>query len=91
MKALVFREHALSRMAERGIRQPDVAAALEQGTVIRHYPDDTPYPSRLVLHWIAGQPLHVVAANAGDDSEIIITVYRPDPVLWAPDFTRKRA
>lgn len=90
MKTLVFREHALLRMAERGIRHQDVKATLAQGEVIRHYPDDTPYPSRLLLHWMEGQPLHVVAAPAGDDTEIIITVYRPDPALWEPDFKRKR-
>ncbi|MDG4595863.1 MAG: DUF4258 domain-containing protein [Candidatus Contendobacter sp.] len=90
MKTLVFREHALLRMAERGISHQDVKAALERGEVIRHYPDDTPYPSRLLLHWIEGQPLHVVAAPVGDDTEIVITVYRPDPALWEPDFKRKR-
>ncbi|RUQ37835.1 MAG: DUF4258 domain-containing protein [Candidatus Competibacteraceae bacterium] len=87
---LVFREHALLRMAERGISRQAVQATLEQGEVIRHYPEDTPYPSRLLLHWIDGQPLHVVAAPASDDTEIIITVYRPDPALWEPDFKRKR-
>ena len=39
MKTLVFREHALLRMAERGIRHQDVRAALEFGEIIRHYPD----------------------------------------------------
>ena len=90
MKTLVFREHALLRMAERGISRQAVRATLEQGEVIRHYPDDAPYPSRLLLHWPDGQPLHVVAAFAGDETEIIITVYRPDPALWEPDFRRKR-
>lgn len=90
MKTLVFREHALLRMAERGIRHQDVKAALELGEVIRHYPEDTPYPSRLLLHWTEEQPLHVVAAPVGDDTEIIITVYHPDPALWELDFKRKR-
>ena len=69
MKTLIFREHALLRMAERGIRHQDVRAALEQGEAIRHYPEDTPYPSRLLLYWMDGQPLHVVAAPAGDDAD----------------------
>ena len=90
MKTLVFREHALLRMAERGIRHQDVKAALELGEVIRRYPEDTPYPSRLLLHWIEEQPLHVVAAPVGDDTEIIITVYHPDPALWELEFKRKR-
>ena len=90
MKTLVFREHALLRMAERGIQRQDVRAALEQGEVIRQYPEDTPYPSRLLLHWTDGQPLHVGAALAGKETEMIITVYRPDPALWDADFRRKR-
>ncbi|MER2527112.1 MAG: DUF4258 domain-containing protein [Candidatus Competibacter denitrificans] len=90
MTILIFREHALLRMAERGIRHQDVKVTLEHGEVIRHYPEDTPYPSRLLLHWIEGQPLHVVAAPAGDDTEIIITAYRPEATLWEPDFKRKR-
>ena len=28
--------------------------------------------------------------SSGDDAEIVITVYRPEPALWEPDFKRKR-
>jgi hypothetical protein len=38
-----------------------------------------------------GQPLHVVAAAAGDEAEIVITVYRPDPALWDSGFRKKRS
>ena len=55
------------------------------GEAIETYPEDTPYPSRLVLAWVGGRPIHVVAAyNPADDEEIIITTYRPDPARWDP-------
>lgn len=89
---LVFRVHAVQRMAERQITVEDVRAVVQTGEVIRDYPDDTPYPSRLILGWRGTRPLHVVAADNHDAQEtIIITVYEPDPGLWEPDFRRKKA
>jgi len=88
---LVFRVHAIARMFERRITEEEVRTTLEGGETIEHYPDDTPYPSRLMLGWAAGRPIHVVAAdNRQDDEVIVITVYEPDPALWEPDFKRKK-
>jgi hypothetical protein len=87
----VFRRHAVERMAERNISRADVEAIVETGEVIRAYPDDTPYPSRLMLGWRAQRPLHVVAADNDSTSETyIITVYEPDPDVWDEDFRSKR-
>ncbi len=44
-----FRAHALRRMFERGISVEDVEAVLESREAIESYPDDQPYPSRLLL------------------------------------------
>jgi len=90
---LVFRVHAVQRMAERAIVPADVRHALDTGEVIAHYPDDTPYPSRMVLGWIGPRPVHVVAADNDEDQlTVIITVYEPDPELWEPEFkTRRKA
>jgi hypothetical protein len=88
---LTFRQHAIQRMFERSISTSDVRAGIEQGEVIREYPDDTPYPSRLMLSWIAERPLHVViATNEADDEILVITVYEPDPALWTNDFRSKK-
>jgi hypothetical protein len=88
---LVFRLHAVQRMFERRISAADVIHALDTGDVIESYPDDEPYPSRLVLGWSQERPLHVVAAyHAADDEMIIITVYEPDPALWDETFRRRR-
>lgn len=87
---LVFRVHALLRMFERQISTDDVRDTIEHGEVIKEYPDDMPYPSRLILRWLGERPLHVVAAsNQADDETIIITAYEPDPDQWTDDFRSK--
>ena len=86
---LVFRLHVIQRMFQRKISNADVQNVVENGEVIRKYPDDKPYPSRLILGWRGKRPLHVVAADK-DDETIIITVYEPDPAIWEADFKRKK-
>lgn len=55
------------------------------------YPDDTPYPSRLVLGWSDGRPIHVVVAdNVNDQVNIVITAYEPGPAEWELDFKRRK-
>jgi hypothetical protein len=89
---LVFRVHAVQRMAERAITVDDVRDVVQNGDLIRDYPDDTPYPSRLILGWRGTRPLHVVAADNDDTQEtIIITVYEPDPDLWESDFRSRKS
>ncbi len=86
-----YRLHAIRRMAEGGITTDEVKQVLSGGETIQEYPDDRPYPSRLVLGWIGSRPLHVVAAdNAANDETIVVTAYEPDPLRWDADF-RKRS
>ena len=88
---LVFRVHAIQRMFEREISREDMRQVLETGTIIESYPDDEPYPSRLVLGWSGVRPIHVVVADNRDEDEIIvITVYEPDPGRWEPGFSERR-
>jgi hypothetical protein len=77
-------------MFEQAIAETDVEHVLSSGEEIRAYPEDKPYPSRLVLGWIGNRPLHVVAADDSSAEEtIIITVYEPDPSQWETDFRRR--
>jgi hypothetical protein len=88
---VTYRVHAVRRMFDRGITEADVHTALSEGEEISAYPEDTPYPSRLLLGWRGDKPLHVVAAyNAQDEEEIVITVYEPDPALWEDGFRRRK-
>ena len=86
---LIFRQHAIRRMFERGIGVLDVEHVLIHGRVIEDYPADTPYPSQLLLGRSSGKDLHLVAAVNGEE-RIIVTVYEPDPSLWSTDFSTRR-
>ena len=86
---LIFRVHAIQRMAQRGINVEDVRRVLDTGEVIEDYPDDFPYPSALVLGWIGRQPIHVVAATTPAE-KIVITVYEPDAIRWERDYKRRK-
>lgn len=87
---LMYRKHAIIRMFERGITDQDIRSVLASGEVIVHYPNDTPYPSQLILGWVNGNPIHVLIATAENDEIIVITAYQPSPTLWENDFKRKR-
>ena len=91
MAKLVFRVHAVQRMFQRHVTVDDVRNALENGEELEAYPEDQPYPSRLVLGWSGSRPLHIVAAhNLADDETIVITVYEPDCFRWDASFRRRR-
>lgn len=63
---------------------------LRTAEVVEMYPDDIPYPSRLLLGWSQGQPIHVVVAeNDDEETAIVITVYEPDDDVWEPGFRRR--
>ncbi len=86
---LVYRVHAVRRMAERDIREEDVARVISHGKVIENYPGDKPYPSCLLLGWLNSRPIHVVSATT-EREIIIITVYEPDPAQWQPGFEKRK-
>ena len=76
---VVFSGHAIQRMFQRGV------APVEDD------PGDSPYPSRLLLGFVDGRPLHVVVAwDAGTGTCIIVTAYEPQPELWEPGFRKRR-
>jgi hypothetical protein len=89
---LLFSGHVLQRMTERSIHPRVVRSVVETGLVLMEYPEDRPFPSRLVLGWEGSRPVHVVYAEDKDsDLKYIITVYEPDPDLWIHGFTRRKA
>jgi hypothetical protein len=88
---ILFSGHAVRQMFSRGILKADVLTAIRGGTVILEYPDDTPYPSRLILGFVNDIPLHVVfAVNKEQQIGIVITAYIPDPLLWSENFKLRR-
>ena len=62
-------------MFRRGISTEDVRHVVRIGEPIEDYPEDTPYPSRLVLGWRGSRPLHIAIADDADAQKTIaITV-----------------
>jgi hypothetical protein len=88
---IIYQRHAVERMAQRGIQEEDVEHVLLTGEDIEMYPDDTPYPSELLLGWRNNRPIHiVVATDTVNQRRIVITVYVPDPNKWEADFKRRK-
>jgi len=77
-------------MFERELSETMVVAAVRQGEIITAYPDDTPYPSWLMLWFHEGFPIHVVVArNLENGSCYIITAYIPSERLWDKAFKER--
>lgn len=88
--SIIYRAHALQRMFERKISADDVRQIVAVGETIEDYPDDFPYPSRLILGWSGSRPIHIVIAfNAMASETIIVTVYEPDPKQWSADMRNR--
>ncbi len=87
-------KHATIARLERGIKISDIERTLLNGEIIEQYPDSEPYPSCLILGWLAsGDPLHVVCSRGEVEPALrIVTVYEPEDALWERDYkTRKVA
>lgn len=82
---------ALVSLPRESLTVDDVLVVLTTGETIREYPEDRPYPSQLMLGWVAGRPVHVCWALTPAGTARIITAYRPDrrPDLWDDAFRRK--
>ena len=86
-----FTGHAIRRMFERSVAKADIIALLGSGEMIEDYPDDKPFPSRLLLGFVEGRPLHVVAArDEATRTTHIVTVYEPNRMLWSSDYRNRR-
>ncbi len=82
--------HAFKRMLERDISDTDVEDVILFGEVIKEYPDDKPYPSKLILKIVTEIPIHVVVAKDEIGACIVVTVYIPDTDIWEADFKTKK-
>jgi len=88
---IVLAEHIALRMRERKIKRNDLFEFLINGEIIEQYPDDTPYPSCLILGSCgAGKPLHIVVGVRKDILCCMITAYHPDLDKWEEDFKTKK-
>ncbi len=90
-RQIIFSGHAIRQMVHRKIARNDVLEVVNNGKVIIDYPDDTPYPSCLMLGLVNDNPIHVVIASDWENrTGIVITAYIPDSKLWTEDLRSRR-
>ena len=79
-------------MFQRGFTPLEVIAVADMGLAIEDYPDDTPYPSKLILGWIDARPVHLVLANnVPENVHVVVAIYEPDASRWGPDFVGRKS
>ena len=84
---ITYSEHAFTQMFKRKISFDEVEEVLKTGETIEEYPDDKPFPSKLLLAFLAKRPLHVVSAFEEKEKNcIIVTAYEPEAELWTNNF-----
>jgi len=86
-----YRLHAVKRIFERGISRICVTDIIRTGEIIESYPDDTPFPSCLIMGRHQGRPFHVVVGiNMQEKTIYIITVYEPLTESWDHEYRRRK-
>src|SRR5437016_5282116 len=94
-ESVLYSIHARREMRQEDlgeISEAEVREAVVSGEIIKEYPDDTPYPSVLILGFTRNRrPIHIVAAHEPEeDRAVVITAYEPIPELWYDLRKRKR-
>jgi hypothetical protein len=78
-------------MFSRSISKREVVLVLESGKDVAEYPDDHPFPSKLILGFVENRPIHVVVAyDKNEKTCILITAYVPDLEIWDSDYKKRR-
>jgi hypothetical protein len=78
-------------MFEQQIDVSEVLETVRSGEIIRSYPEDRPFPSELMIRFVRGRPLHVVASlDQATETCFVITAYWPDPLRWDDTFRIRR-
>jgi hypothetical protein len=78
-------------MFERDLTSDAILGVIRDGDPMADYPNDQPYPSCLMLGFVAGDPAHVVVARDSKSGRcFVVTAYQPDPTLWEDDFRKRR-
>ena len=87
MGKIVWTEHVAIRLRERGVKRADLIECIKIGEIIEQYPDDSPFPSCLILGTCkTNKPLHVVVGLDPGVLCCMVTAYRPDVDKWDADF-----
>lgn len=88
---LVVSRHAIQQMFFRRISQQEVQQVITYGEIIEENPNDTPFPSYLILDFVNTKPIHVVFSyDEVSDTGYVVTAYIPDSNLWTDNFRKRK-
>lgn len=81
--------HAHNERQEEQIIVEEIEKVILKGDIIEQYPNDPRGESCLVAGIVFEKPLHVVCGMRGKRL-LIVTVYRPKPLVWIDYKTRTK-
>ena len=88
---IFWKEHFLQRMRSRNINLTQIFAVLDGFEIIAKYLDDKPFPSYLILGYSKNIPYHIVIGVNREDKELyMITVYKPNLLIWEKNYKKRK-
>jgi hypothetical protein len=84
--------HGLGKLDSENILLGAIVSGVGSAITIEDYPDAMRGPTVLVLQQDQnGQPIHVLwgIQKATTSPAVLVTAYRPDPLLWSTDLMRR--